>query len=115
MEKLDKLVDLYVSYAGTGPVSSEPLPVSGSNRKYFRLTGKDGKSVIGTSGESSVENRVFVETDRHLASKGVRVPEIYAVSGDFSVYLQEIIIILSPRSFLLRLLYRPYTILSTVL
>lgn len=89
MEKLDKLVDLYVSYAGTGPVSSEPLPVSGSNRKYFRLTGKDGKSVIGTSGESSVENRVFVETDRHLASKGVRVPEIYAVSGDFSVYLQE--------------------------
>lgn len=89
MDELEKLKNLYSRWAGKAPVSCERLPGAGSGRKYFRLAGENGVSAIGTVGESADENRVFIAMASHLRAKGLRVPEIYAVSEDFSVYLQE--------------------------
>ena len=89
MDELEKLKNLYSRWAGKATVSCERLPGAGSERKYFRLVGENGVSAIGTVGESADENRVFIAMASHLRAKGIRVPEIYAVSEDFSVYLQE--------------------------
>ena len=79
------LAQLYQSYTGEAPTSIEPLP--GSNRKYFRLKGKE--SLIGVYGTSTEENRAFIYMARHFSQKGLPVPRILAEAADQSAYLQD--------------------------
>lgn len=81
------LAQLYQSYTGEAPTSIEPLPGAGSNRKYFRLKGKE--SLIGVYGTSTEENRAFIYMARHFSQKGLPVPRILTESPDQSVYLQD--------------------------
>ena len=83
-----QLVKLYESYTGQAPDGISLLSSSGSHRKYYRISG-GGTSMIGVSGIDPHENRTFCEIARHFASKGIHVPEVYAVSGDDMYYLQE--------------------------
>ena len=70
------------------PDSVSPLPVSGSHRRYFRLSG-GGSSAIGVAGTDFAENRAFCTIAGHFRSKGINVPEVYGISGDGMYYLQE--------------------------
>lgn len=79
---------LFEEYTGQKPASVERLAGAGSNRKYFRLKGHGG-SVIGVIGDDVEENRAFCSLAGHFRSRGINVPEIYAVSRDYSCYLQE--------------------------
>lgn len=81
------LAQLYQSYTGETPTSIEPLPGAGSNRKYFRLKGKE--SLIGVYGTSTEENRAFIYMARHFSQKGLPVPRILAEAADQSAYLQD--------------------------
>lgn len=81
------LAQLYQSYTGEAPTSIEPLPGAGSNRKYFRLKGKE--SLIGVYGTSTEENRAFIYMTRHFSQKGLPVPRILAEAADQSAYLQD--------------------------
>lgn len=81
------LAQLYQSYTGEAPTSIEPLPGAGSNRKYFRLKGKE--SLIGVYGTSTEENRAFIYMARHFSQKGLPVPRILAEAADQSAYLQD--------------------------
>ena len=83
----DQLEQLYRTYAEAGPQSVEPLPGAGSNRKYFRIKG--AKGCIGVRGTSAEENDAFIYMAAHFRSKGLPVPEVYAVSDDRLCYLQE--------------------------
>lgn len=70
--------------------SIEPLPLSGSNRRYYRLISENKEaSLIGVIGTDQVENKAFVELSRHFKSKGLPVPEVLVVSDDHSAYIQE--------------------------
>ena len=81
------LKDLYLSYVGKDADSITELPSSGSNRRYFRLSGD--QTLIGVSGTSPEENQAFLYMARHFREKGLPVPEVYAQSDDASFYLQE--------------------------
>ena len=81
------LKDLYIKHVGTEPENIIELPPSGSNRHYFRLTGKE--TVIGVVGTSIEENKAFITMDKHFKSKGLPVPQVYDHSDDFSCYIQE--------------------------
>lgn len=81
------LAQLYQSYTGEAPTSIEPLPGAGSNRKYFRLKGKE--SLIGVYGTSTEENLAFIYMARHFSQKGLPVPRILAEAPDQSAYLQD--------------------------
>ena len=81
------LAQLYQSYTGEAPTSIEPLPGAGSNRKYFRLKGKE--SLIGVYGTSTEENRAFIYMARHFSQKGLPVPRILAEATGQSAYLQD--------------------------
>ena len=79
---------LYQQTFGVSPDSIEPLPQSGSNRRYYRLHGQPC-TYIAVRGESQAENRAFVILARHFRAQGLPVPEIYACTDDFACYLQE--------------------------
>ncbi len=81
------LIELYKSYVGSEPESIIELPSSGSNRHYFRLTGK--KNVVGVIGTCLEENEAFLYMDAHFRSKNLPVPEVLAVAPDRMAYIQE--------------------------
>ena len=82
-----ELERLYHSYTGVRAESITELPSSGSNRRYFRLSGK--KILIGVGGSSREENRTFIYLANHFRSKGLPVPEVFCSSDDQLFYLQE--------------------------
>lgn len=87
MKDNEKIISLYKEFAGICPEAVTLLPGSGSNRKYYRICG--AKNCIAAEGESVEENNAFLYLAKYFKSKGLNVPEIYAVSPDHSVYLQE--------------------------
>ncbi len=85
---IDSIENLYKKWKGVAPDSTDVLPISGSERRYFRLHGKDG-SVIGTFGANVKENESFIYFSRNFTEKGLAVPTIYAISDDRMYYLQQ--------------------------
>ncbi len=85
---LNSVRELYKSWKGEDADFLDVLPQSGSERRYFRLHGKNG-SVIGTHGANIKENETFIYFSRHFRKKNLAVPEIFAVSEDQACYLQE--------------------------
>ena len=63
---MEKLIELYKSWAGEQPTKVVKLPEQGSNRKYFRMEKSDGSSVIGVVGTSRDENHAFVYLANHF-------------------------------------------------
>ena len=78
---------LYRQVTGQQHDNIELLTGSGSNRRYFRMTGP--RSLIAVCGESTAENRAFIYMAQHFSNKGIPVPEVLAVSDDESCYIQE--------------------------
>lgn len=85
---MEKLIELYKSWCGEVPASTERIAGAGSNREYYRLIGEDGFSVIGVVGTSRDENHAFVYLAKHFAERQLPVPNILAVSEDGLRYLQ---------------------------
>lgn len=79
---------LYRQHTGAEPQVIQEIPGSGSNRRYYRLSGPAG-SLIGVVGTCRDENDTFIYLDRHFHSLGLPVPAVVAVSQDGMSYLQE--------------------------
>jgi len=85
---MDELKNLYIQYTGSQADDiQELLPLSGSNRRYFRLKG--GKNLIGVIGTSEHENKAFIYLSAHFLKKGLPIPEVFSFSNDYRCYLQE--------------------------
>ena len=79
---------LFEQWAGEKCRNKIQITANGSNRLYFRLEGETC-SCIATVNENRRENEAFFFFARQLRERGVRVPQIYAVSADRTLYLQE--------------------------
>ena len=86
--KMSSLETLYEKLFGVKPSATEAIPSSGSDRRYFRLSG-DGRSVIGCAGTSPAENRAFISLSEHFRKASLNVPEVLCASRDGLSYLQE--------------------------
>ena len=85
---MDELQKLYFHYTGfQAEEIIELLPLSGSNRRYFRLMGV--QNLIGVIGTSEEENNAFIYMAGHFRNKGLPVPEVFCCSNDKMSYLQE--------------------------
>lgn len=84
---ITELQKLYTQVAGSPAESIIELPSSGSNRRYFRLSG--AMDLVGVSGTSNEENKAFLYMAAHFRKKGIPVPEVLAASEDSLFYLQE--------------------------
>ena len=85
--EIQKLSQLYKQVTGEDPVSVVEMPSSGSNRRYFRLSGV--QSLVGAVGTCVEENRAFISIAQHFAERGLPVPKVVACSDDEMVYLQQ--------------------------
>lgn len=85
---MERLLSLYTIHYGVAPDSVVALTGSASNRRYFRMSSSSG-TAIGVIGLDPMENNAFLTLARHFRSKGIPVPEIYAVSEDLMCYLQQ--------------------------
>ena len=86
---MEELKKLYTTHTGLEVMAQEELPGAGSNRKYYRLHGSDGSSLIGVIGTSLDENHAFCYLARHFTEAGLPVPQIIAESKDGLRYLQS--------------------------
>jgi Predicted P-loop-containing kinase len=86
---IDDLSLLFKQWSGKEPSQIDVLPLSGSDRRYFRLFGERNQTIIGTYGLNVQENETFFYFTHHFRDKKLNVPELYAVSDDRNFYLQE--------------------------
>ena len=83
----EELQKLYQQHTGVMPEAIDEMPASGSNRRYFRLTGV--QNLIGVYGTSIEENEAFLYMAEHFKKKNLPVPQVVCVSPDKAYYLQE--------------------------
>ena len=83
----EELKQLYLRYTGSPATDITELSSSGSNRRYFRLSGP--VSLIGVSGTSTEENKAFIYMSGHFRKKNLPVPQVLTCSDNQSFYLQE--------------------------
>lgn len=88
MDIQNNLLKLFEKWADEKALSIDKLPISGSNRKYFRIVSKN-KKAIGAVGYELKENIAFLEFSKFFNQKGLKVPKIYAVADDKFSYLIE--------------------------
>ncbi|MCP4438147.1 MAG: phosphotransferase [Aureispira sp.] len=69
-------------------VEVQALPLSGSDRRYFRIKGAS-KTVVAVYNANYRENQAFVKFSEHFFSKKVNVPQIYAQDLAKHIYLLE--------------------------
>lgn len=85
---MSQLESLYHSFTGCEPFEMNLLPLSGSARKYYRITGEGG-TFIACIGTNPAENRAFLAIDEAFCDAGFHAPKVYAVSEDGMEYIQE--------------------------
>ena len=86
----EKLLRLANPFFGNNNIKLEKLAGAGSNRVYYRI--KDNvseRTIVGVVGTDEKENRAFIYFSEVFRRNGLCVPEVYAVSDDGLVYLQE--------------------------
>ncbi len=70
------------------PEKIEPLAVSGSDRRYYRIT-SDNISAIGTYNMNIAENNTYFYFTELFRKHQINVPEVYKTSKDRRAYLQQ--------------------------
>ena len=83
----EHLQKLYQQHIGELATQIAEISGSGSNRRYFRLTGK--RNLIGVYGTCTEENEAFLYMAEHFKNQNLSVPQVVCVSEDKSCYLQE--------------------------
>ena len=72
----EELKQLYQTHTGSPATEITELSSSGSNRRYFRLSGP--VSLIGVSGTSIEENNAFIYMATHFREKDCLCPGFIA-------------------------------------
>jgi aminoglycoside/choline kinase family phosphotransferase len=85
---MEILQQLFHQYTACEVERCKPLTPAGSNRRYYRLAAGN-ISLIGVVGTSVQENEAFIALAGQMHSKGLPVPQVYAVSDDRLRYLQQ--------------------------
>ena len=86
---MEELKKLYTQHTGLQVAACDEIAGSGSNRKYYRLHGSDGSTLIGVVGTSLDENHAFCYLAQHFTERQLPVPAVVAKSADGLRYLQE--------------------------
>ncbi len=87
-QQQNAVAKLFQEHFGAEPEQVIALPVSGSDRRYFRMSGK-GASVIGTYNSNVAENNTFFYATQLFTKGKIRVPELITNSKDRKSYLQQ--------------------------
>ena len=84
----ESLIHQFENWSTEKLINFEPLAQAGSNRLYFRLTGKT-QSAIGVYNPNIPENQAFIQLAKQLKKYNISAPSIYAKGEMGFTYLQE--------------------------
>ena len=87
-QTISTLEKLFEEHFGTQPDKVDLLPVSGSDRRYYRISNQN-VSAIGTYNANTAENNTYFYFTQLFTKHEINVPEIYKVSKDKKFYLQQ--------------------------
>jgi aminoglycoside/choline kinase family phosphotransferase len=82
--------ELLIQHGFGKMLKMKALPVSGSNRQYFRLqVEKQGfqKNYMGVFHPESGENKAFYFFTEHFLKSGLKVPPVYAHTADYRYFI----------------------------
>ena len=82
------LEQLFESHFGQKAEQVAPLAISGSDRRYYRLSNAK-HTAIGTINTNNAENNTYFYFTELFRKHGIYVPEVYATSKDRCAYLQQ--------------------------
>lgn len=85
---VETLEQLFETHFGTAPEQVDTMAASGSDRRYYRLSG-GGKTAIGTLNSNIAENNTYFYFTELFRKHQISVPEVYATSKDRRAYLQQ--------------------------
>jgi aminoglycoside/choline kinase family phosphotransferase len=85
---ISTLEKLFEEHFGKKPDNIELLPVSGSDRRYYRLSHQK-LSAIGTQNINTAENNCYFYFTELFKKHEINIPEIYKISKDKKFYLQQ--------------------------
>jgi Predicted P-loop-containing kinase len=84
--ELQAINPLFEHFSKNKPDSVEPLPASGSYRKYFRIKSRNN-TYIAVYNEDRKENIAFLDFSKTFQKLRLNVPQIYAEDIENNVYL----------------------------
>jgi aminoglycoside/choline kinase family phosphotransferase len=82
------LSNLFTDWCGESVKEISPLPLSGSDRRYYRIFGPT-KTAMGVNNPDRNENIAFLEFSKYFRLKKLNVPEIYLEDLDNQIYLEQ--------------------------
>jgi aminoglycoside/choline kinase family phosphotransferase len=88
MQKIIAQIEQLCSKAKIEVLSIDVLPMSGSDRRYFRIHAT-AQSYIAAYNDNKAENETFFAFSKHFAAKGIHVPNQIIASEDHLIYIQE--------------------------
>jgi aminoglycoside/choline kinase family phosphotransferase len=88
MEQRPVIEKLFLQWAGEPLSIMTQISANGSNRSYYRCTGST-QTCVAAKNDDVRENEAFFYFAKILKEQGVRVPEVFAISDDRTIYLQE--------------------------
>jgi len=86
--EIDEIKKIFREYSSEPLTGIDKLAQAGSERHYFRIH-TTGKSFIATYGANIKENESFIYFSQHFHKKKLATPEIFYVSADKKIYIQE--------------------------
>ncbi|WP_276132981.1 phosphotransferase [Polluticoccus soli] len=87
-QTISTLEKLFEDHFGIEAEKVDLLPVSGSDRRYFRLNGA-GHTAIGTYNANTAENNTYFYFTELFRKHEINVPEVFKISKDRKAYLQQ--------------------------
>lgn len=84
---IETIKQCYHQYAGHMPTNIEILPLSGSNRQYYRVY-THTNSIIATYNEDQRENSAFLHLSQVFANHQLPVPTVLYTAPDKNIYFQ---------------------------
>ncbi|MBU2585735.1 MAG: phosphotransferase enzyme family protein, partial [Bacteroidetes bacterium] len=82
------LSKLFSEWSSESVKEISPLPLSGSDRRYYRTFGQT-KTAMGVYNPDRSENIAFLTFSKYFRSKGLNVPQIYLEDHDNQTYLEQ--------------------------
>ncbi len=82
----NKLSSLLLKSKGVEVISTQQLPPSGSNRKYYRLT-TNNETFIGAYNPDPKENLAFIHFSKHFNNCKLNVPQVIADEINNNIYI----------------------------
>jgi len=86
--EIDEIKEVFKQHNDAVINTVDKLPQAGSERHYYRINTTD-KTFIATYGANIKENEAFIYFSYHFKKKNLSTPEIFYVSDDKKIYVQE--------------------------